>query len=146
MAVEWPLSGHRMAAVPGYLPSFVPTFSEMLSANPATILTTFVFDGPPPPSPPISMLMVRSLVGLDFCWSLALCVHWVPTLISGERGLEKSKSTWSNPVRFFLGNMKVLDILLSSRGVDGRGGLPARQSSLVLRGIRCEVGGAKGKS
>ena len=28
-------------------------------------------------------------------------------------------------------------ILLSSRGVDGRGGLPPRQSSLVLVGIRC---------
>ena len=46
----------------------------------------------------------------------------------------------------FLGNIKVLDILLSNRGVDGRGGLPPRQSSLVLLGIRCEVGGAKGKS
>ena len=55
MAVEWPLSGHRMAAVPGYLPSFVPTFSEMLSANPATILTTFVFDGPPPVAPDINV-------------------------------------------------------------------------------------------
>ena len=31
--------------------------------------------------------------------------------------------------------MKVLDILLSSRGVDGRGGLPPRQSSLVLLGL-----------
>ena len=39
--------------------------------------------------------------------------------------------------------MKVLDILLSNRGVDGRGGLPPRQSSLVLLGIRCEVGVSK---
>ena len=39
--------------------------------------------------------------------------------------------------------MKVLGILLSSRGVDGRGGFPPRQSSLVLLGIRCDVGGAK---
>ena len=46
----------------------------------------------------------------------------------------------------FFRNSKVLDILLSSRGVDGRGDLPPRQSSLVLLGIRCEVEGAKGKS
>ena len=45
---------------------------------------------------------------------------------------------------FLFRKIKVLD--LSSRGVDGRGGLPPRQSSLVLLGIRCEVGGAKGKS
>ena len=32
--------------------------------------------------------------------------------------------------------IKILDILLSSRGVHGRGGLPPRQSSLVLLGIR----------
>ena len=46
----------------------------------------------------------------------------------------------------FLGNIKVLDILFSNRGVDGCGGLLPRHSSLVLLGIRCEVGGVKGKS
>ena len=42
-----------------------------------------------PPSPPISMLMARSAVGLDLFWSLGLCVYLVPTLISGERGARK---------------------------------------------------------
>ena len=37
--------------------------------------------------------------------------------------------------QILLRNIKLFDILLSSRGVDGRGGLPPRQSSLVLLGI-----------
>ena len=57
---------------------------------------------------------------------------------SPELGLELGQT-----LSDLLGNIKVLyilrSILLSSRGVDGRGGLPPRQSSLVLLGIRCEV-------